>query len=187
MLARAAQRMTIRDDEDLAVTQLPTRPAAGRPDDEELRRAVPPIPSALPRRGPPCRRRRRRAARAAAAAAELDKLAGRRAELPLRALRELDAVDQELAQVRGQRSDVAERLATLPAPGSTVLGRAKDAHAAERARLAAALDGAGRHLAALDTTRERLMAANPGLPAARTSPRRSIDARSAAARGARAP
>src|SRR3954447_12236739 len=38
VLARAAQRMTIRDDEDLAVTQLATRPAPGRPDDDELRR-----------------------------------------------------------------------------------------------------------------------------------------------------
>src|SRR3954447_16418309 len=39
VLARAAQRMTIRDDEDLAVTQLPPRPAPGRPDDDELRSA----------------------------------------------------------------------------------------------------------------------------------------------------
>jgi hypothetical protein len=40
VLARAAQRTTIRDDEDLAVTQLPTRPAPGRPDDDELRRGA---------------------------------------------------------------------------------------------------------------------------------------------------
>src|SRR4051812_5998515 len=40
VLVRTAQRMTIRDDEDLAVTQLPNRPAPGRPDDDEPRRGV---------------------------------------------------------------------------------------------------------------------------------------------------
>ena len=99
--------------------------------------------------------------------AELVELAAQRAALPLRELRELDAVEQERAQVRGQRDDVAARLASLPAPQRSVLGRTKDPHAAERARLAAAVDGADRQLAALDSQRDRLTAATGGLPAAR--------------------
>ena len=166
VLARAAQRMTIRDDEDLAVTQLPTRPAPGRPDDDELRRA-PAGPErtaaeAEPAAPVPAQRAALRALRA-----ELVELAAQRAALPVRALRELDAVEQESAQVRGQRDDVAARLAALPAPQRGVLGRTKDPHAAERARLAAAVDGADRQLAALDSQRDRLTAATGGLPAAR--------------------
>ncbi|MGH2798304.1 MAG: hypothetical protein ACRDM0_11690, partial [Thermoleophilaceae bacterium] len=57
--------------------------------------------------------------------------------------------------------------ASLPAPQRSVLGRSKDPHAAERARLAAAVDGADRQLAALDSQRDRLTAATGGLPAAR--------------------
>jgi hypothetical protein len=48
-----------------------------------------------------------------------------------------------------------------------VLGRTKDPHAAERARLAAAVDGADRQLAALNSQHTRLTAATAGLPAAR--------------------
>ena len=36
VVARAAAQMIVRDDEDLAVSQLPVRPAPGRPDDREL-------------------------------------------------------------------------------------------------------------------------------------------------------
>ena len=159
--------MTIRDDEDLAVTQLPTRPAPGRPDDDELRRRAPAGPErtaaeAEPPAPAPAQRAALRALRAA-----LVELAAQRAALPLRELRELDAVEQERAQVRGQRDDVAARLAALPAPQRSVLGRTKDPHAAERARLAAAVDGADRQLAALDSQRDRLTAATGGLPAAR--------------------
>jgi conjugative relaxase-like TrwC/TraI family protein len=167
VLARTAQRMTIRDDEDLAVTQLPTRPAPGRPDDDELRRRAPAGPErtaaeAEPAAPVPAQRGALRALRA-----ELAELGAQRAALPVRELRELDAVEQESAQVRGQRDDVAARLVALPASQRGVLGRTKDPHAAERARLAAAVDGADRQLVALDSQRDRLTAATGGLPAAR--------------------
>jgi hypothetical protein len=50
----------------------------------------------------------------------------------LRELRALDAIEQERVQVGAQRDDVAARLAALPAPRRSVLGRIKDPHAAER-------------------------------------------------------
>ncbi len=48
-----------------------------------------------------------------------------------------------------------------------MLGRTKDPHAAERAHLSAALNGADRQLTALASQRDRLLAATSGLPAAR--------------------
>jgi len=166
VLARAAQRMTIRDDEDLAVTQLPTRPAPGRPDDDELRRAPAGPERTAADAEPPAPMPAQRATLQALRAQLVD-LTAQRAGLPLRQLRELDAVEQESAQVRGQRDDVAARLAALAAPQRSMLGRTKDPYAAERARLAAAVDGAERQLAALDSQRDRLTAATGGLPAAR--------------------
>jgi conjugative relaxase-like TrwC/TraI family protein len=166
VLARAAQRMTIRDDEDLAVTQLPIRPAPGLPTDHELRHeaAAEPEPSAAHAESPAVAGDQRTALREVQAA--LAELTAGRAALPLRELRELDAVEQERAQVRGQRDEVAARLASLPASRRSVLRRSKDPHAAERARLAAAVDGADRQLAALNGQRERLIAATDDLPAA---------------------
>ena len=87
--------MTIPDDEDLAVTQLPTRPAPGRPDDDDLRREATAGPEHTAAHGQP-------------PAAAPDQRA---------ALREVQA-----------------------APQRSVLGRTKDSHAAEPARLAAAID-----------------------------------------------
>jgi conjugative relaxase-like TrwC/TraI family protein len=166
VLARAAQRMTVRDDEDLAVTQLPTRPAPGRPDDDELRRGEPAGPErAAASAEPPATGPAPRAA-LQALQAELADLAAQRARLPLRELRELVSLEQESAQLQGQRDDVAAGLAALPAPQRR-LRRSKDPHMAERARLAAALDGADRQLAALAGQRDRLIAATGGLPAVR--------------------
>jgi conjugative relaxase-like TrwC/TraI family protein len=178
VLARAAQRMTVRDDEDLAVTQLPTRPAPGRPDDHELRGGATAGPERTAAEAePPAPVPDQRAALRAVQAALVD-LAAQRARLPLRELRELDAVEQEIAHVRRQRDDVTAHLAELPKPQRSVLGRVKDPHAAERARLAAAGDGADRHLAALATQRDRLTAATGGLPAARDE-RDGLDRRDA--------
>ncbi len=167
VLARTAQRMTIRDDEDLAVTQLPTRPTPGRPEDDDLRRAATVGPErtavqAEPPAAPPDQRAALREVQAT-----LVKLTAQRAALPLRELRALDAVEQECAQVRCQREDAAARLATLSGPRRTVLGRTKDPSAPERARLMAAVDGADRQLAALQVQRDRMVAVTDGLPAAR--------------------
>ncbi len=166
VLARAAQRMTIRDDEDLAITQLPARPPPGRPDDNELRHApAGPDRTATdtePQPPAPAQQAALRDLRA-----RLRDLVAARTLLPLRALRELDAVEQETTHLQGQRDNVAARLAALPAAHRSVLGRTKDPHAAQRAHLSAAIDGADRQLTALRGQRDRLLAATNELPADR--------------------
>jgi conjugative relaxase-like TrwC/TraI family protein len=170
VLRRAAQRMKVRDDEDLAVRQLPVRPAPGRADDPELQR--PPAagpdrtdPSAWPDRTDPSASSTRASLRELRG--ELADVAAQRARLPLRELRELDAVDAEIVHVSAQRDETAARLAGLPAPQRSRLGRRSDAHAAERARLHAAVDGVDRQLVALRSQSEHLDRVTGGLGEAR--------------------
>ena len=160
VLARAAARMRVRDDEDLAVTQLPTRAAPGRADDPQLRDTAPMPATALPelaaergeRRSAPAPKR----ARLAAIRAEADRLSAQLAGLPMRELRQLDRLATERAQVAAQRTYAAARLEALPAAERTMLGRTRDPHAAERGRLAAAIGAADQQLAALDQQTVRL-------------------------------
>jgi conjugative relaxase-like TrwC/TraI family protein len=151
-LARVRARMLIRDDEDLAVTQLPDAPPAGRPDDPVVRAAA---RNTVPDRDidPPQRNVGADASttRLAELQAESALLMAQRTALPLPQLRELDAIANERARVIGQRDDMATRLAALPEPPRRLVGRSRDLHAAERARLAAAIQAAGQQLAALDT------------------------------------
>jgi hypothetical protein len=156
VLWRTAQRMTVRDDEDLAMTQLPNQPAPGRPDDDELHHTEPTPTAADGGRG---------ALRALRG--ELAAVSAQRAQLPLPDLYELDAIEQDITRLKGQRDHVATRLAAVPEPQRRLLGRAKDPHAVERAHLTTAVHGADRQLTALAGQRERLIATTRGLPAAR--------------------
>jgi conjugative relaxase-like TrwC/TraI family protein len=151
VMGRAREQMKVRDDEDLALSQLPTMPAAGRPDDPALRAAPPeqlaerhdthePVVSP---------------ARLAALQHDRGRLLAQLEGLPLTELRQLDAITAERARVDGQRRDIAERLQALPAPTRSRLGRGQDPHAAERARLTAAVGAADQQIAALDTRAER--------------------------------
>ena len=74
----------------------------------------------------------------------------------MRELRQLDQVAAERVGVAAQRDDAAARLQALPAPERTLLGRTRDPHAAERARLAAAVGAADQQLVALDQHAARL-------------------------------
>jgi conjugative relaxase-like TrwC/TraI family protein len=158
VLWRTAQRMTVRDDEDLAVTQLPDRPAPGRPDDDELHHTDPTPTAETHDAG-------RRALHALRD--ELAAVSAQRAQLPLPDLYELDAIEQDITRLQGQREHVAARLAAVPEPQRRLLGRSKDSHAAERAHLTSAVLGADRQLTALANQRERLIATTRDLPAAR--------------------
>jgi hypothetical protein len=129
VLWRTAQRMTVRDDEDLAMTQLPNRPAPGRPDDDELHHTDPTPTAETPDAG-------RRALRALRD--ELAAVSAQRAQLPMPDLYELDAIEQDITRLQGQREHVAARLAAVPEPQRRLLGRTKDPHAAERAHLTTA-------------------------------------------------
>jgi len=87
---------------------------------------------------------------------ERERLVAQRESLPLPELRQLDAITTERARVTEQRRDVADRLQHLSEPSRSVLGRSRDPHAAERARLTSAVAAADQQLAALDTQADRL-------------------------------
>jgi hypothetical protein len=147
-LKRVASRMLVRDDEDLAVDQLPPVPQAGRPDDPDLRSTGAPRQERGAEAAAPAGRRELRVV-----TGELAQLQAQRAGLPLAALQRVERIDAEFLQAAGQRAELAQRLGALPTPGRSVLGRAKDDHAGERARLSWAVAAADEQLDAL--TRHR--------------------------------
>ena len=151
---RVAARMLVRDDEDLAVDQLPLVPQAGRPDDPGLRATGTPMQERAAETATPAPASRRELR---VLTGEVARLQAQRAALPLAGLRRVERIDAELVQATGQREELAQRLGGLPAPRRSVLGRAKDDHAAERVRLTAAVGAADQQLDAL--TRHRSAAA----------------------------
>ena len=160
ILARVAAQMIVRDDEDLAVAQLPQRAAPGRPDDRELHTTPALRSSELTElgaeRAASAPGARADVARIAALQHERDQLVAQRQALPLRELRQLDAIAAEREQLRAQRDAAAERLQAVPGPERRAFGRAHDPHAAERTRLAAAVGAGDQQLAALDSQAARL-------------------------------
>jgi conjugative relaxase-like TrwC/TraI family protein len=162
LLARAGRRMGERDDEDLAVEQLPgaeREPAAGRADDAELNEvravaaeppqeqpaaraepATPAVPSAVRLRALEERRERLRAQLAA---------------LPTRQLQRIEDLDARILTLTGQRAQLAERLAALPEP-TRHRGREQDPDAVERAFLEGALSAGERERGAVLEQRSRL-------------------------------
>ena len=157
ILARARAQMLVRDDEDLALEQLPVLPAAGRVDDRQLQHAPTAATAEL---GAEQAEQQRdhpiNIQRLAALQDERQRLITQRAALPLTELRQLDAITAEHARVSGQRRDIDERLRALPEPAKSVLGRPRDPHAAQRARLTAGLAAADQQLDALQTQADRL-------------------------------
>jgi len=156
ILARARAQMMVRDDEDLALEQLPVRPAAGRVDDRQLQHAPAEV---SPERGAELTERERSPVnvdRLLALQQDRGSLVAQRAAMPHAELRQLDVIVTERGRVADQRRDVDERLQALPALSRTALGRTRDPHAAERARLTAALGAADQQLAALDTQAGRV-------------------------------
>lgn len=159
VLAQTALAMLQRDDEDLAVSQLPARaPTAGRADDPQLRDARvagAEHPEHVASRAEPVS--------AGPSHEELPQLLAERVSvsvqresLPLRELTELDRLGREAGQVTAQRADIARRLELLPEP-TRRLGRTRYDHAAERARLRVAIDAADQQLAALDQRAAQLL------------------------------
>ena len=157
ILARATTQMLARDDEDLAIAQLPTPPAAGRPDDHDLHHAATaPDPERGAQLHDPAPASPHTVAQLLELQREREKLTAQTTGLPLAELRQLDAITADRARVQSQRDDVADRLQQLPAPARSALGRTRDPHAAERARLTAAVAAADQQIAALDNQAERL-------------------------------
>jgi len=153
VLARARAQMMVRDDEDLAIEQLP---AAGRVDDHQLQRAPAEV---SPESGAELADGEHRAVnvdRLLALQQARRELVAQRAALPLAELRQLDAIITEHGRAADQRRDIDERLQALPVPSRSVFGRIRDPRAAERARLTAGLAAADQQLAALDTQAARV-------------------------------
>ena len=166
LLARVERRMLDRDDEDLAIEQLP---AAGRTDDPEVagshvHAAEPPQQrrAALPQPTPPATAT---SARLRELRKRVEQLQAQLQALPTQQLQRIEDLDARALTVGTQRDRLAERLAELPQPRRR-FGREQDLHAVERAHLTSALSTGERELEALLAQRTRL-ARELGEPAER--------------------
>ena len=128
LLTRTEQRMTERDDEDLAVEQLPQHEHDPKPSPDHTTR-------------PPGER--------------ITQLRAQLDALPTRALRRVEDLSARLSTLTAQREQLEERLAILPAP-TRRLGREHDPNAVERAHLHSALQANERELTNTLTERTRL-------------------------------
>jgi hypothetical protein len=154
LLARVQQRMTVPDDEDLAIEQLaPAGHAdhprliagpAGQPAQEHAAsRAEPLVKDVSSLRLVVLRER-------------LEGLMCQRDSLPAGRVGRLDEVDGRLLELAERRAGCVEQLADLAEPKRSWLGRPRDPDVRDRVRLAAILD-------AVDEHSERLTAERAGL------------------------
>jgi hypothetical protein len=146
LLDRVARRMQERDDEDLAIEQIP---AAGRVDDPNLadaqaHAAEPPQEHAAARAEPtppatatPTRLRELRE--------RIERLHLQLTALPTRELQRIEDLDARAHTLTTQHEQLTQRLAGLPDPQRR-LGREHDPHAIERAHLTTALQANEREL-----------------------------------------
>ncbi len=156
LLDRVARRMLERDDEDLAIEQLPgagraddpdvagTRAHAGDPPQEHVAARAEPTPPAA---ATPARLRELRE--------RVEHLQAQIAALPTRQLQRIEDLDARALTLTTQREQLTRRLAGLPDPQRR-LGREHDSHAVERAHLTGALQANERELDATLAQREVL-------------------------------
>jgi conjugative relaxase-like TrwC/TraI family protein len=140
VLARVGRKMLERDDEDLAVDQLPTpgraddpqliqTPTVGPPQENAAERAEPPL-WPVPR--PSLTEMRE----------QLERLRAQLQALPSRELTELDELDARTRTLTERRDLLRSELDRLPAPRERRFGRGEDPHRVDRTRIGAALAGA---------------------------------------------
>jgi conjugative relaxase-like TrwC/TraI family protein len=153
LLARVERRMLERDDEDLAIEQLP---APGRADGQALEssRAV--------RSEPPQERAAARAESFASRTASptrlrelrehVERLRAELEALPTHQLRRIEHFEERAFTLSTQREQLAEELARLPEPRRR-FGREHDPDAIERLHLTSALEGHDRELDAVHAQR----------------------------------
>jgi hypothetical protein len=136
---RVARRMLERDDEDLAIDQLP--PPAGRADDPDLSRA--PV-------GEPLQEHAAERAEPEPVAASprpltelrerVEQLQAQLAALPGKQLWEFDELQQKVIELTESRERLRTSLAGLPGPKTKLFGGVEDPHFADRIRLRSVLD-----------------------------------------------
>jgi conjugative relaxase-like TrwC/TraI family protein len=140
LLARAGRRMLERDDQDLAIEQLTP---AGRADDRQLTRALDNAGEAVQEHAalraepdtPPVGTLRVREL-----GERLERLAAQRAALPTSELHQLDAAHVRALELSQNRGELFASLERLPAPKRSLLGRERDEHIIDCARLTSALN-----------------------------------------------
>ena len=154
VFARVGRRMLERDDEDLAIDQLPApggaedpelaqTPITGPPQEQGAVRAEPPLADA-PR--PPLVEVRE----------QLDRLRAQLAGLPTVELTQLDELDARARTLAERRDLLRGELDRLPAARERRFGRGEDAHLVDRTRLSTALAGAENQLERALTQRATL-------------------------------
>jgi conjugative relaxase-like TrwC/TraI family protein len=141
LLARAGRRMLERDDQDLAVEQLPP---AGRVDDRQLALALDhasePLQEHAALRAEP-EVPRLSTLRLRDLGERVEELTMQRAALPSSQLSQLDAAQACALELTERRGELSASLGRVPAPRRSVLGRERDEHVIDRTRLATALNG----------------------------------------------
>jgi hypothetical protein len=139
LLARVQRHMLERDDEDLAIEQLP---GAGRADDPELTGSRELASEPAQERGATLAEPAQPAAATRAHLRELgervEQLQAQLQALPTRRLQHIEHYDERAHTLSTQRERHAERLAALPKPHRR-FGREHDPHATERGRLTSTL------------------------------------------------
>jgi conjugative relaxase-like TrwC/TraI family protein len=138
LLARVARRMLERDDEDLALDQLPS---AARADDSRLTRTNTTAPahehaaeraeSRAHEPGPPMSR----------IVAQLEQLRAQLQALPTRELDQLDDLDARACTLTEQHARLRDELDCLPGPRRLHLVRHGDPHLVDRTRLISSIEG----------------------------------------------
>ncbi len=156
LLERVGRRMLERDDEDLAIEQLPR---AGRAADPDLARAqthaADPSQEHAAARAEPTLPATASIARLRELRERVEQLQAQLASLPTRQLQRIEDMDARAVTLATQREQLTRRLASLPEPGRR-LGREQDPHGIERAHLTRALQANERELDAVLTQRGSL-------------------------------
>jgi hypothetical protein len=157
LLVRAARRMLERDDQDLAMEQLP--PAA-RADDRQLTLALDnagePVQEHAALRAEPDTTPVVGTSRLRELGERVEQLTAQHAALPSSQLGQLDTAHARVLELTERRGELAASLKRLPAPKRDVLGRERDEHIIDRTRLSSALEGIDGTLARARETEVRL-------------------------------
>jgi hypothetical protein len=162
ILDRVAQRMTIRDDEDLAVDRLSEHDArSGAVDAADPNRGAPPNPAEAPPQPSGLSADRQHLAQLLR---EVDRLADARHAFPTGDLLRHAHAEDQLRKLDERRAAAVERLTQLPEPRKRLLRGAQDDHATERRVLQARIADADRHRPDLVARRDEIERRLPADP-----------------------
>jgi hypothetical protein len=156
LLLRLERRMLERDDEDLAIEQLP---AAGRANDLELTGCSMDVGEPLQERaaafGEPLPGTTSTPTRLRELGERIEQLQAQLKGLPMRQIQRIEHLEERALTLSTEREALAEWLAQLPEPRRR-FGREHDAHAIERAQLTSALEAHDRELQTVVSRRSDL-------------------------------